>query len=96
MKFSELNLSNNILKALKEMGFDSPTEIQAKAIPVLLDTKKDFVGQAQTGTGKTGAFAIPLLSKIDFKSNSVQALILAPTRELANQIEKEIKKLKIH
>lgn len=96
MKFSELNLSSNILKALKEMGFDSPTEIQAKAIPVLLDTKKDFVGQAQTGTGKTGAFAIPLLSKIDFKSNSVQALILAPTRELANQIEKEIKKFGKH
>ena len=90
--FKELSLDKNILKSLGEMGFEKPTEIQARAIPVLLDSKKDFVGQAQTGTGKTGAFAIPLLSRMDFKNNSVQALILAPTRELANQIEKEIEK----
>lgn len=90
--FKELKLQESILKVLVEMGFDKPTEIQASAIPVLLNTKKDFVGQAQTGTGKTAAFAIPLLERIDMSSNAVQALILAPTRELANQVEKEIKK----
>ena len=84
--FKELKLQESILKVLVEMGFDKPTEIQASAIPVLLNTKKDFVGQAQTGTGKTGAFAIPLLERIDMSSNAVQALILAPTRELASQI----------
>ncbi|MEX0799215.1 MAG: DEAD/DEAH box helicase, partial [Bacteriovoracaceae bacterium] len=78
--------------ALTEMGFEKPTEIQNRAIPVLLNTNKDFVGQAQTGTGKTAAFAIPLLSRINFEDDSVQALILAPTRELAGQVEKEIKK----
>lgn len=90
--FKELKLQDSILKVLAEMGFEKPTEIQASAIPVLLNTKKDFVGQAQTGTGKTAAFAIPLLSQVDFKSSDVQALILAPTRELANQVENEIKK----
>lgn len=90
--FKELKLQDSILKVLIEMGFDTPTEIQASAIPVLLNTNKDFVGQAQTGTGKTAAFAIPLLSRIDFDDDSVQALVLAPTRELANQVEKEIKK----
>ncbi|MCO4755290.1 MAG: DEAD/DEAH box helicase [Bacteriovoracaceae bacterium] len=90
--FKELKLHESILKVLEEMGFDTPTEIQASAIPVLLNTNKDFVGQAQTGTGKTAAFGIPLLSRIDFDDSSVQALVLAPTRELANQVEKEIKK----
>lgn len=94
--FKDLKLQQSILKALTEMGFENPTEIQAKAIPVLLNTKKDFVGQAQTGTGKTAAFAIPILSKINFEDQSVQALVLAPTRELASQVEKEIIKFGKH
>lgn len=93
MTFKELNLSPAILKALGDMGFETPTEIQEKAIALLEKTHHDFIGQAQTGTGKTAAFVIPLLEKIDFSSDDVQALILAPTRELANQVEKEIKKL---
>jgi ATP-dependent RNA helicase DeaD len=91
--FSSLKISEPVLKVLGEMGYKSPTEIQEKAIPVLLDSKQNFVGQAQTGTGKTAAFVIPLLEKIDFSSNNVSALILAPTRELAQQVEKEIGKL---
>lgn len=94
--FESLKLSSPVLKVLEEMGFTNPTEIQAKAIPVLLDTKKDFVGQAQTGTGKTAAFVIPLLERIDFQNRNVQALVLAPTRELAFQVESEIKKLGKH
>ncbi len=75
------------------MGFTIPTEIQSKAIPLLGNTNKDFVGQAQTGTGKTAAFGIPLLEKIDTSKNHVQALVLAPTRELAVQVETELAKL---
>lgn len=91
-KFSQLKLNASLLKVLNEMGFEKPTEIQASAIPILLESDKDFVGQAQTGTGKTAAFGIPLLSRIDFKDDAVQALVLAPTRELASQVENEIKK----
>ena len=90
--FSELKLQAPIIKVLNEMGFTIPTEIQASAIPALLNTKNDFVGQAQTGTGKTAAFTIPLLERIDMNSNLVQAIVLAPTRELACQVEDEIKK----
>ncbi len=93
IKFTDLNIIPEVLKAIKEMGFVEPTEIQAKAIPLLTETDQDFIGQAQTGTGKTAAFAIPLLKKIDFDLNKTQALILAPTRELAQQVEQEIKKL---
>ncbi len=91
--FEKLNIQRSVLKALNEMGFTTPTEIQSKAIPVLLDTERDFVGQAQTGTGKTAAFVIPLLENIDTSSDSVQALVLTPTRELANQVENEFKKI---
>ncbi|MFY7993895.1 MAG: DEAD/DEAH box helicase [Bacteriovoracaceae bacterium] len=93
MLFTELGLKESSLKAIQKMGFESPSEIQAQAIPVLLKDNVDFIGQAQTGTGKTAAFALPLLQKIDFKAPGVQALILAPTRELANQINEEIQKL---
>lgn len=93
MLFKELNLKQSSLKAIEELGFDTPTEIQQKSIPLLLDNDIDFVGQAQTGTGKTAAFTLPLLEKIDFRSPRIQALILAPTRELANQITEEINKL---
>ncbi|OUR99567.1 hypothetical protein A9Q84_00675 [Halobacteriovorax marinus] len=91
--FTNLNILPEVQKVIDEMGFTTPTEIQEKAIPVLNDTDRDFVGQAQTGTGKTVAFVVPLLSKINTKSNYVQAIILAPTRELANQVESELVKL---
>ena len=93
LTFEDLGIHPKVLRAIEEMGFVHPTEIQERAIPALLETELDFIGQAQTGTGKTAAFAIPLLSKIDLKSSNVQALILTPTRELANQVEAEIQKL---
>lgn len=93
MLFKELNLKPASLKAIEAMGFETPSEIQEKSIPLLLENDIDFIGQAQTGTGKTAAFALPLLEKIDLNSKSIQALILAPTRELANQICEEIDKL---
>lgn len=92
MKFEDLNLSKELLRAIEDEGFSTPSDIQEKAIPKLLEGNVDFVGQAQTGTGKTAAFVLPLLSQLCFKSNEVQALILAPTRELANQVHEEIKK----
>lgn len=91
-KFSEFNLSQNIMKALNDMGFVEPTPIQAKSINVVLEGK-DVIGQAQTGTGKTAAFGIPLLEKMDLENDSVQALILCPTRELALQVSREFEKL---
>ncbi len=94
--FSEMNIDSKVLQSLDDMGFVHPTEIQEVAIPLLSSTDKDFVGQAQTGTGKTAAFVIPLLQKIDYKKKGVQALILAPTRELAVQVENEIGKLGKH
>ncbi|GAB4022215.1 MAG: DEAD/DEAH box helicase [Bdellovibrio sp.] len=93
MTFKDLNINKEILKALDEMGFENPSEIQEKAIPALLETGRDFIGQAQTGTGKTAAFVIPILQKINFSSRDVQAIILAPTRELAVQVESEIQKI---
>jgi ATP-dependent RNA helicase DeaD len=90
--FKELGIQTEILDAISEMGYEVPSEIQEKSIPLLLNEDKDFVGLAQTGTGKTAAFGIPLLQKIDSKAKSVQALILTPTRELANQVDQEIKK----
>ncbi len=90
--FSELGLSENILKALTEMGFEKPSPIQAQGIPAVLQGS-DVIGQAQTGTGKTAAFGIPVLERIDITSNSVQALVLCPTRELAVQVSEEIGRL---
>ncbi len=92
MKFTELGLRASTLEALNKLGFADATEIQAQAIPLLLADDIDFIGQAQTGTGKTAAFLLPLFEKLDPKARHVQALILAPTRELANQIEGEIAK----
>jgi len=94
--FQELPLRESLLKAITERGYVDPTEIQAQAIPALATTDTDFVGQAQTGTGKTAAFVLPLLNKVDSSSREVQALILTPTRELANQINDEIKKFSIY
>lgn len=94
MQFTDLSLSAPIQKALDALGFTQPTEIQQKAIPALLvPTKVDLLGQAQTGTGKTFAFGIPLLHKIDTNSNQVQALIVAPTRELVLQIRDSLRQL---
>lgn len=93
MSFTELGLKESSLKAIAKMGFENPSEIQVQAIPVLLQGDVDFIGQAQTGSGKTAAFVLPLLEKLDFKSPALQAVILAPTRELANQINEEIQKL---
>jgi len=94
--FQELPLRESLLKAITERGYVDPTEIQEQAIPALATKDIDFVGQAQTGTGKTAAFVLPLLNKIDSSSRDVQALILTPTRELANQINDEIKKFSIY
>ncbi|WP_408097626.1 DEAD/DEAH box helicase [Peredibacter sp. HCB2-198] len=93
MSFNDLGLKESSLKAIAKMGFENPSEIQAQAIPVLMQGDVDFIGQAQTGSGKTAAFVLPLLEKLDFKSPALQAVILAPTRELANQINEEIQKL---
>lgn len=84
--FQQLGLSDDILKALQSLGFDQPTAIQSQAIPVLLEGHRDFIGLAQTGTGKTAAFGLPLLDQIDPSMPVTQALILAPTRELGQQI----------
>ena len=93
MSFIDLGLKESSLKAITKMGYEHPSEIQTQAIPVLMQGDVDFIGQAQTGSGKTAAFVLPLLEKLDFKSPSLQAIILAPTRELANQINEEIQKL---
>ena len=92
IRFDELNLSPQILRAVTEMGFEEASPIQSKAIPVEL-TGRDVIGQAQTGTGKTAAFGIPLLEKIDPKEKKLQALVLCPTRELAIQVADEFRKL---
>lgn len=84
--FEALGLSQPLLQGLAEMGFENPTEIQLQAIPILMQHDGDFIGLAQTGTGKTAAFGIPLLELMDTSSKDLQALILAPTRELAQQI----------
>ena len=92
--FEKLGLSENTIKALEKKGFTEPTTIQAKVIPLLLEGKKDVVGQSQTGTGKTAGFALPILEKIKLNAKSIQAIILTPTRELAIQVAKEIDSLK--
>ena len=93
MSFLNLGLKESSIKAITKMGYENPSEIQEQAIPALIKGDIDFIGQAQTGSGKTAAFVLPLLEKLDFKNPALQALILAPTRELANQIHEEIQKL---
>ncbi len=90
MTFQDMGLKKEVLSALSEMGFEQPTSIQAKAIPQIIASKQDLIGRAQTGTGKTGAFGIPILNNLDLKSDHVQALILCPTRELCLQITREM------
>lgn len=90
-KFEQLGLNESLLLAIKDLGFENPSEVQEKAIPVLLEQETDLVALAQTGTGKTAAFGFPLIQKIDAEDRSTQALILSPTRELCLQITNEIK-----
>ncbi len=92
VKFKELKISNQILSAIEDMGFEEATPIQAQSIPLILQGF-DVIGQAQTGTGKTASFGIPMLEKIQLKNRKTQALILCPTRELAIQVSEEISKL---
>jgi len=93
--FKDLGLSNNIIKVLDEIGYETPSAIQEQCITHLLDGQ-DIIGQAQTGTGKTAAFALPLLDKIDLNNNQVQLLVLAPTRELAIQVAEAIQTYSRH
>lgn len=90
--FSELGLSDSILRVLPELGFENPSPIQEQAIPLLKEKPQDFIGLAQTGTGKTAAFGLPLLDWIDPQARGTQSLILAPTRELGQQIAEQLKK----
>lgn len=93
MEFIDFNLNKDVLQALEAMQFKVPTDIQTQAIPLLLGEDTDLIARAQTGTGKTAAFGIPLLHKLDPELNSIQAVILSPTRELAAQLKTEIDKL---
>ena len=90
-KFQELGLNAGLLQAIEDMGFTSPSEVQEKAIPILLQEDTDMVALAQTGTGKTAAFGFPLIQKINAESKKTQGLILSPTRELCLQITNELK-----
>lgn len=92
MKFSELGLDKELLKSIQDNGYETPTPIQEETIPDVLDGK-DIIGQAQTGTGKTAAFGLPILQHIDINSDSVQGIIISPTRELAAQTQSELVKL---
>ena len=92
LSYEESGIDQRILRAVKEMGFEQMTPIQAQAIPVLLE-RKDIIGQAQTGTGKTAAFGIPVIQNIDIENKNTQAIILCPTRELAIQAAEELRKL---
>ncbi|MEP3390672.1 MAG: DEAD/DEAH box helicase, partial [Reichenbachiella sp.] len=89
--FSELGLEPRLVDALTDLGIVKPTQIQQEAIPILLDSMQDFIGLAQTGTGKTAAFGLPLLQAVNEDSNTCQAVVLAPTRELAQQIAEQLK-----
>ncbi len=90
MGFVELGVSKEIERGLNDLGIHTPTKIQTAAIPVLSTKNVDFIGQAQTGTGKTAAFGLPILARVDPEIDHIQALILAPTRELGQQIAKQL------
>jgi ATP-dependent RNA helicase DeaD len=95
-KFEQLGIEDNLLQAITDLGFTSPSEVQEKTIPILLEQDTDLVALAQTGTGKTAAFGFPMLQKIDIDSRTTQGLILSPTRELCMQITNEIKQYGKH
>ncbi len=90
LTFEQLGVRDDLLRAINDMGFVSPMPVQEKVIPVLLDSDHDVVALAQTGTGKTAAFGLPLIQRVDTSRNSVQALVLAPTRELCLQIASDL------
>lgn len=92
VRFDELDLYPQVLRAIADMGFEEATPIQSQAIPVVM-SGVDVIGQAQTGTGKTASFGIPVLHKVDPNSRKTQVIILSPTRELAIQVADEIRKL---
>ena len=92
LRFKDLDISSEIQRAVEDMGFEEATPIQSLAIPHILEGK-DVTGQAQTGTGKTAAFGIPILEMVDPSERDLQAVILCPTRELAIQVAEELKKL---
>ena len=89
MSFDSLGLSETVLKGIREMGYEDPTPIQLHGIPLIL-SGKDVIGSAQTGTGKTAAFGLPILTRLDKPAQQPRALILEPTRELASQVETAI------
>ncbi|PIV29246.1 MAG: ATP-dependent RNA helicase, partial [Zetaproteobacteria bacterium CG02_land_8_20_14_3_00_50_9] len=89
--FADLGLDPSVLKAVEAVGYETPSPIQAKTIPFMMQGR-DVLGQAQTGTGKTAAFALPILSRIDLKQRDPQVLVLAPTRELAIQVAEAFQK----
>jgi len=93
--FRDLALSDPVLRALADVGYESPSPIQAATIPVLL-SGADMLGQAQTGTGKTAAFALPALSRIDLSKHEPQVLVLVPTRELALQVSEAFLRYAAH
>jgi len=88
--FEALGVQHTFVKSLKELGILTPTQVQSETIPILLERKTDFIGLAQTGTGKTAAFGLPILHHIDSTEDRIQALILSPTRELVQQIKKQL------
>ncbi|MFN9799974.1 MAG: DEAD/DEAH box helicase, partial [Bacteroidota bacterium] len=90
MSFDTLGLPKQVLKAIVDLGFETPTPIQEQAIPSLLTDTRDMIALAQTGTGKTAAFGLPLASLVDFNRRDTQALILCPTRELCMQITRDL------
>ena len=92
VRFDEMGIIPQILRGVEEMGFEEMTPIQAQAIPAVMEGG-DVIGQAQTGTGKTAAFGIPILQKVDTSRKSTQVLVLSPTRELAIQVAEEIRNL---
>src|SRR3982750_586392 len=92
MDFAALGISEPVLESLRQMGFEEPTPVQSRAIPLLLEGR-DVVAQALTGTGKTAAFGIPLVERIDTRRNAPQAVVLAPTRELAVQVAEHVSQL---
>ena len=90
--FKELGLNAEIMKSIEDLGFVEPSPIQAEAIPFVLGSEQDLTALAQTGTGKTAAFMLPILQKIKADSKTLQAIILCPTRELAIQISQDSRK----
>ncbi len=90
LTFNALGLSPNLLKAIEDLEFTIPTPVQEQIIPVVLETKSDIIGLAQTGTGKTAAFGLPLIEQVNIQNKSVQVLILSPTRELCIQISRDL------